>query len=317
MAIGSAGMTDPGSGRPDRPNVLVILLDDTGFAQLGCFGSDVATPHIDRLAAGGLRFNRFHVTALCSPTRAALLTGRNHHAVGMGFVPEVPMDFPGYSAHLPRTAATVAARAARRRLQHLRGRQVAPHPPLGDDRIGPVRPLAHRARVRALLRLPRGRHQPVGARPAGARQPARRPAPQRRRRLPPHRGPRRRGDPLPARSAAGDPAPSVLHVLRAGRDARPAPRDRGVDRALRRPRSTTGGRRGATASSPARSPPAWCPPAPSARRRPDWVRAWDSLSADERRLYARQMEVFAGFLTHTDAQIGRILDALDDLGVAR
>ncbi|MCY3910610.1 MAG: sulfatase-like hydrolase/transferase, partial [bacterium] len=64
------------------PNVVVILLDDTGFAQLGWFGADFATPNIDRLAAGGLSYNRFHVTALCSPTRAALLTGRNHHAVG-------------------------------------------------------------------------------------------------------------------------------------------------------------------------------------------------------------------------------------------
>lgn len=65
-----------------RPNVVVVVLDDVGFAQLGPFGSDIETPTLDRLADEGLRFNRFHVTALCSPTRAALLTGRNHHAVG-------------------------------------------------------------------------------------------------------------------------------------------------------------------------------------------------------------------------------------------
>lgn len=89
--------------RPPRgaPNVVVIVLDDTGFGQLGCFGSDIDTPHIDALAAGGLRFNRFHVTALCSPTRAALLTGRNHHSVGFGFLPEVPIGFPGYNARIP------------------------------------------------------------------------------------------------------------------------------------------------------------------------------------------------------------------------
>ena len=63
----------PRSDVAPRPNVLVVLLDDTGFAQLGCFGSDIATPNIDRLADGGLRYNRFHVTALCSPTRASLL----------------------------------------------------------------------------------------------------------------------------------------------------------------------------------------------------------------------------------------------------
>src|SRR5260370_32543128 len=63
----------------DAPNVIVILLDDTGFAQLGCYGSTMRTPNIDKLAEGGLRYTNFHVTPLCSPTRAALLTGRNHH----------------------------------------------------------------------------------------------------------------------------------------------------------------------------------------------------------------------------------------------
>src|SRR6266704_4677548 len=77
---------DPLRAPAGAPNVVVVLLDDLGFAQLGCFGSDIATPNIDRLAANGLRYNRFHVTAICSPTRACLLTGRNHHAVGCGFL---------------------------------------------------------------------------------------------------------------------------------------------------------------------------------------------------------------------------------------
>src|SRR5438105_10238274 len=97
---------DP-SPRPPvgAPNVVVVVLDDMGFAQLGCFGSDIDTPHIDRLAAGGLRYNRFHVTALCSPTRACLLTGRNHHAVGMGFLTDIPIGFPGYNGRIPKSAA--------------------------------------------------------------------------------------------------------------------------------------------------------------------------------------------------------------------
>src|SRR5690606_5416145 len=70
----------PGEG---APNIVVVLLDDTGFAQLGCFGSEIDTPTIDALAAGGVRFTNFHVTPLCSPTRASLLTGRAPHAVGM------------------------------------------------------------------------------------------------------------------------------------------------------------------------------------------------------------------------------------------
>lgn len=89
------------------PNVVVILFDDLGFGQFGCFVSDIATPNIDRLARGGLRYNRFHVTALCSPTRAALLTGRNHHAVGMGFLCDIPTDDPGYTGKIPATAAAL------------------------------------------------------------------------------------------------------------------------------------------------------------------------------------------------------------------
>src|SRR5690349_8656981 len=92
---------------PDAPNVLVIVLDDLGFGQLGCFGSDIATPNIDRLAAGGLRYTSFHVTSLCSPTRASLLTGRNHHAVGMGFLTDVPIGFPGYDGRIPSGTPTL------------------------------------------------------------------------------------------------------------------------------------------------------------------------------------------------------------------
>src|ERR1700704_1924773 len=90
------------------PNVVMIVLDDLGFAQLGCFGSSIATPAVDALAANGLRYNRFHVTALCSPTRACLLTGRNHHAVGMGFLTDIPTGFPGYDGRIPKSAGTLA-----------------------------------------------------------------------------------------------------------------------------------------------------------------------------------------------------------------
>src|SRR5947209_10615937 len=93
------------SGWPAFPrggtNVVLIVLDDLGFAQLGCFGSDIETPSFDALAANGLRFTNFHTTALCSPTRACLLTGRNHHRVGVGFLPDVPMRFPGYTGRIP------------------------------------------------------------------------------------------------------------------------------------------------------------------------------------------------------------------------
>ncbi len=91
-----------------RPNVVVILLDDVGFAQVGCYGGSIATPNIDALAASGLRFTNFHVAALCSPTRASLLTGRNHHSVGMGFLAAFDTGYPGYRAAISPAAATLS-----------------------------------------------------------------------------------------------------------------------------------------------------------------------------------------------------------------
>lgn len=92
----------------DRPNVVVILFDDLGFAHLGCYGSTIATPNIDRLAAGGLRFTNFHVTPLCSPTRAALLTGRNHHTVGMRAIAHFDSGYPHMRSGISQHAATMA-----------------------------------------------------------------------------------------------------------------------------------------------------------------------------------------------------------------
>src|SRR5262245_53067253 len=79
------------------PNVLVILIDDAGFGSSSAFGGPCNTPNAEKLAAGGLKYNRFHTTALCSPTRAALLSGRNHHAVGMGGITEIATSAPGYN----------------------------------------------------------------------------------------------------------------------------------------------------------------------------------------------------------------------------
>lgn len=92
----------------DAPNVVLVLLDDTGFAQFGCYGSDIDTPHVDALAAGGLQFTNFHVTPLCSPTRASLLTGRSQHAVGMRGLANFRTGFPNMLGHISNHAATVA-----------------------------------------------------------------------------------------------------------------------------------------------------------------------------------------------------------------
>ncbi len=95
----------PGS---DAPNVVIVLIDDTGFAQLGCYGSDIETPNLDALAAAGLQFTNFHVTPLCSPTRAALLTGRSQHSVGMRSVSNHQTGFPHQLGHISNNAATIA-----------------------------------------------------------------------------------------------------------------------------------------------------------------------------------------------------------------
>jgi arylsulfatase A-like enzyme len=90
------------------PNVLVILLDDVGFGAASAFGGPCQTPNAEALAEAGLKYNRFHTTALCAPTRQALLTGRNHHSVGMGGITEVATSAPGYSSIRPNTAAPLA-----------------------------------------------------------------------------------------------------------------------------------------------------------------------------------------------------------------
>src|SRR6188768_123694 len=90
------------------PNVLIILLDDVGFGASSAFGGPCATPTAERLAASGLKYNRFHTTALCAPTRAALLSGRNHHTVGMGGITEIATSAPGYSSLRPNSCAPLA-----------------------------------------------------------------------------------------------------------------------------------------------------------------------------------------------------------------
>ena len=90
------------------PNVVLILLDDVGYGAAGTFGGPAATPELDRLAADGLRSNQFNTTAICSPTRAALLSGRNHHQVGFGNLQDVPAGYPGYNTVWKKQTASIA-----------------------------------------------------------------------------------------------------------------------------------------------------------------------------------------------------------------
>jgi arylsulfatase A-like enzyme len=97
----------PQPRRSGGPNIVVIVLDDVGFAQFGCYGSSISTPHMDALAGGGVRYTNFHVPALCSPTRASILTGRNHHSVGVGFLGAFDTGYPSYRGAISSAAATL------------------------------------------------------------------------------------------------------------------------------------------------------------------------------------------------------------------
>ena len=303
---------DPG---PDAPNVVVILLDDLGLLPLRLLRLDIDTPNIDRLAAGGLRYTNFHVTPLCSPTRAALLTGRNHHAVGMRSVSNFNTGFPHMRGHISNHAATVGRGAARRGLHHVRARQVAPVPDGGR--------LGRRARTTS-GRCQRGFDRFYGFLdgetdqfhpelvydnhrvdpPAHARG-----------RLPPERGPGRPRDRVRPRHQVDPARPAVLHVPRLRRHARAAPgaapstwtstAGRFDDGLGRRPR--------ALVRAPARARGSSRPDTELAPRNPG-VEPWDELPENHRRLAARLQEAFAAFLDHTDDQIGRLVDELDALG---
>ena len=144
------------------PNVLLVLIDDAGFGNPSTFGGPIETPNFTRMAEGGVRYNRFHVTAICSPTRAALLTGRNSHAVGFGSVGEFAGGYPGLLRHAAARRRAPARDPAGQRLQHRGLRQVAPDArrPAGPGRT--LRSLAERLGLRVLLRLPGRRRRPVG-----------------------------------------------------------------------------------------------------------------------------------------------------------
>ncbi len=294
------------------PNVLMVVLDDCGFAQLGCYGSPIATPTMDRLAAEGLRYTNFHTTAFCSPTRACVLTGRNHHRVGMGMFPDLPLPFPGYTGVIPLEAATLPAvlREEGWATWAIGKWHLTPR-----DHRGPSGPFHTWPtgqgfdRYYGFLGGEESQWTPDLVRDQSYVDPPRTP-----------------DEGYHFTEDMADEAVDMIRELRLHQPSRPfflywataaphAPHhvhdewikpyegafDDGWD-ALREHTLARQIESGVVPDGTELSP------------RPDWIEAWDDLDASTKRLYARLQEVFAGFLTHTDAQLGRIIDCLDDLG---
>jgi arylsulfatase A-like enzyme len=299
----------PPEGAPD---VVMVVLDDVGFAQLGCYGSDIATPCIDRLAAGGVRLGNFRTTALCSPTRACLLTGRNHHRSGMGRVADLAMGYPGYWGKPPRENGFLP--------EILRDRGYATYA-VGKWHLTPENE-THMGASRATWPLSRGFDRWYGF----------------------HGGETQQFVPaLYHDSHSVRPPTSIEEGYHLTSDLA----DRAVEfvgdlRAVDPDRPyflyfATG-----ACHSPHQAPPEWIeryrgrfdrgwdvwreeiharqladgviPPGTELSPRPPWVPAWEDLDPRDKEVAARFMECFAGFLSHTDHQIGRLLDFLDDLG---
>jgi len=299
--------------RAGAPNVVVVVLDDLGFGQLGCFGSDLATPAIDGLAAGGVRANRFHVTAMCSPTRACLLTGRNPHAVGMGFLPDVPIGFPGYDGRIPPTAATLPRilRDSGYSTFAVGKWHLAPRWEISAS--GPFTrwPLGLGfERFYGFLAGDTNQWAPDLVLDNGFVEPPRRPADgyhltedlvDRSMRL------------VQDQQQATPDKPFFLYLATG---AVHAPHQVGPEWSARYAGAFDDGWEAWRERTFARQVAAGVvPPGTVLTPRPPWVPEWSALDADRRRLFARMMEVFAGFLTHTDAQLGRLFSFLERTGL--
>lgn len=294
------------------PNVLLIVLDDVGFAQLGCYGSDLDTPSIDGLAAGGIRLANFHTTALCSPTRACLLTGRNHHRNAMGRVADLAVGFPGYWGAPPRENGYLS--------EILRDRGYATYA-VGKWHLTPDDE-THMGASRRTWPLARGFDRWYGFHGGETHQfvPALY-----------HdnhsiRPPRTVEEGYHLSADLADRAIEFLGDLRAvdveqrfflyfstGACHSPhhAPRE-WIERY--RGRFDAGWDEMRTRVHARQLEIGVIPPGTKLSPRPAWVPAWADLGAGQRAVAARFMECFAAFLSYTDAQIGRVLAFLDELG---
>jgi len=295
------------------PNILLILTDDVGFGATSVFGGPIQTPNFQRVADRGLRYNCWHTTALCSPTRAALITGRNHHTVASGVITEFATGFPGYNSLVPKSCGAIGAVLKQNGYNTSWFGKMHNVPDWMSSQAGPFDLWPNGLGFEYFYGFLGGDSDQWH--------------------------PALYENTTPIEPYLGDPT----YIL--DRDL--------ADKAIAWMRMQhalaptkpwllyycTG-----TAHAPHHAPKDWIakykgkfdqgwdkvreetlarqmklgvvPPETKLTKRPEQLPAWDSLSADQKRLYARMMEVYAGALSHADHQIGRVLDALDQSGQA-
>jgi arylsulfatase A-like enzyme len=294
------------------PNVLVILLDDVGFGQTSTFGGPANTPTLQRLADEGLRYNRFHTTALCSPSRAALLSGRNHHSVHTGVITEMATGFPGYDGQWPKEAASIAeilqgngySTAAFGKRHNTPDFELGAHGPFDRWPTGKGFGYWYGFQGGESSQW----HTPLFENTAPVE--------------PPHDDPKWHFSGAMAEKAIGwigqqkaaaPEKPFFIyfalgachgphHVPKEWADKYKGKFDQGWDR-----------QREITLEKQKKLD--LVPKNTKLTPRPDSIPSWDSRSSDEKRLYARMQEVFAGYLEHADAQIGKVVDAIERMGL--
>jgi arylsulfatase len=294
--------------REGAPNVLMIVLDDTGYGQLGCYGSPIETPNLDSLAAGGVRFRNMHTTALCSPSRSCILTGRNHHSNGLAAITEFATGYPGYNGIMPFENGLLSEMLLDRGYSTFMLGKYHLTPSHQETAVGPYDrwPLARGfERFYGFLGGDTSQWYPDLVYDNHPVEPPRTP----------DQGYHLTQDLVDraiefiADARQVDPnKPFYMHFCTG---ATHAPHHVPKEWADRYEGRFDDGWDAYREKVFARQKELGVVPADAelSRHDPD-VPEWDPLSADERRLYSRMMEVFAGFLTHTDHHIGRLLNFL-------
>jgi arylsulfatase len=303
---------EPVRAREGAPNVLYIVLDDVGYGQLSPFGGLCETPNLDRLAANGLRYTNFHTTALCSPTRTCLLTGRNHHSNGMATIVENASGFPGYNGVIPFENGFLSE-------------MLTPHGyaayAVGKWHLTPHEEM-NLAAPRHRWPLGRGFERFYGFLGGDTNQ------------WNPdlvednHHidQPKQPEDGYHLTEDLADRAIEFVTDLRNVTPEKPfflyfctgachaphhAPKE-WIEQY--RGKFDMGWDRAREVIFERQKEMGILPPGTDLTERPHWIPAWDSLDDDAKRLYARMMEVYAGFASHTDHHIGRLLDFLETIG---